>query len=141
MFQEGIVQQFLLSPGTPVKRLELETVCLRQHGRGSRLRNDAGDRGQQPAIALCRNVMLKCITMKKASIRELRYSFKRIERLLQQGDEIQITKRRQVIARLVPEPSSRPTMPDFVGRLRAIYGNETLKISGAELIEQDRSRY
>lgn len=79
--------------------------------------------------------------MKKASVRELRYSFKRIERLLQQGDEIQITKRRQVIARLVPEPSMRPTMPDFVGRLRAIYGNETLEISGAELIEQDRSRY
>lgn len=85
--------------------------------------------------------MLKCITMKKASVRELRYSFKRIERLLQQGDEIQITKRRQVIARLVPEPSLRPTMPDFVTRLRAIYGNETLKISGADLIEQDRSRY
>ena len=32
-------------------------------------------------------------------------------------------------------------MPDFVGRLRAIYGKETLKISGAELIEQDRNRY
>jgi len=79
--------------------------------------------------------------MRKASVRELRYSFKRIERLLQQGDEIQITKRRQVIARLVPEPSARATMPDFVGRLRAIYGKETLKISGAELIEQDRNRY
>jgi hypothetical protein len=32
-------------------------------------------------------------------------------------------------------------MPDFVGRLRAIFGDQTLKISGAELIEQDRSRY
>jgi antitoxin (DNA-binding transcriptional repressor) of toxin-antitoxin stability system len=79
--------------------------------------------------------------MKKASVRELRYNFKRIERLLQQGDEIQITKRRKVVARLVPEPGTRPTMPDFGGRLRAIYGNQTLKISGAELIEQDRSRY
>lgn len=103
--------------------------------------HDACDRKQQPAIALSDNVMLTCITMKKASVRELRYSFKRIERLLQQGDEIQITKRRQVIARLVPELRTRPAMPDFVGRLRAIYGNETLKISGAELIEQDRSRY
>lgn len=41
--------------------------------------------------------------MRKASIRDLRYSFKKIERLLYQGEEIQITKRRRVIARLIPE--------------------------------------
>ena len=80
--------------------------------------------------------------MKKASIRDLRYGFKKIERLLRQGEEIQITKRRQVIARLVPEDvSSTPEMPDFLGRMRAIYGDKTLEVSGAELIQQDRSRY
>ena len=41
--------------------------------------------------------------MTKASVRDLRYEFKKIERLLLQGEEIQITKRRRVIARLVPE--------------------------------------
>jgi len=80
--------------------------------------------------------------MRRASIRDLRYCFKKIERLLHQGEEIQITKRRRVIARLVPENTeSRVPMPDFLRRLETIYGDEPLAVSGAELIAQDRSRY
>jgi antitoxin (DNA-binding transcriptional repressor) of toxin-antitoxin stability system len=80
--------------------------------------------------------------MKKASIRDLRYGFTKIERLLRQGEEVQITKRRRVIARLVPETGQAPVaMPDFLGRLRSIYGKKMLKVSGAELIEKDRGRY
>ena len=30
---------------------------------------------------------------------------------------------------------------DFLGRLRQIYGDKQLKVSGAELIEQERYRY
>lgn len=79
--------------------------------------------------------------MKHASIRDLRYSFKKIKRLLDQGEEVQITSRRRVIARLVPEAKEGYTMPDFLSRLRTIYGDKTLKASGAELIAEDRSRY
>ena len=80
--------------------------------------------------------------MKKASVRDLPYGFKRIERLLRQGEEVQITKRRQVIARLVPERvCSAAQMPNFLERLRAIYGDKALDISGAELIARDRNRY
>lgn len=79
--------------------------------------------------------------MKKASIRDLRYAFKKIERLLHQGEEIQITKRRRVIARLVPEGAeSAAEMPDFLGRLRAIYGSKVLEVSGSDLIAEDRGR-
>jgi antitoxin (DNA-binding transcriptional repressor) of toxin-antitoxin stability system len=80
--------------------------------------------------------------MRKASVRDLRYGFKKIERLLHQGEEVQITKRRRVIARLVPE-NVRATaqMPDFLERLRSIYGDKMLRVSGAELIAQDRGRY
>lgn len=79
--------------------------------------------------------------MKKASVRELRYAFNKIERLLDQGEEVQITKRRRVIARLVPENSQASSqMPDFLERLRAIYGDKKLKVSGAEVIAEDRSR-
>ncbi|PYP91368.1 MAG: hypothetical protein DMG65_07805 [Candidatus Angelobacter sp. Gp1-AA117] len=84
----------------------------------------------------------KMYHMKKASVRDLRYDFTKIERLLQQGEEIQITKRRRIIARLVPEKVAAPKeMPDFLARLRAIPGNKALKISGAELIRKDRDRY
>ena len=80
--------------------------------------------------------------MKTASLRDLRYSFKKVELLLRQGEEVQITKRRHVIARLVPEQSPvPPELPDFMGRMRAIYGIEKLKVSGADLVSKDRSRY
>lgn len=80
--------------------------------------------------------------MKKASVRDLRYDFPKIERLLRQGEEVEITKRQQVIARLVPERTARSReLPDYVERLRAIYGEKALKVTGAEIIARDRDRY
>jgi len=80
--------------------------------------------------------------MKKASVRDLRYDFTKIERLLRPGEEVQVTKRGQVIARLVPEGGGVPAkVPDFPGRLRAIYGRKQLALSGAKLIAKDRDRY
>jgi hypothetical protein len=32
-------------------------------------------------------------------------------------------------------------VPDFLARLRAIYGDKVLAVSGAELVSADRSRY
>jgi antitoxin (DNA-binding transcriptional repressor) of toxin-antitoxin stability system len=80
--------------------------------------------------------------MKKASVRDLRYGFKKIERLLHQGEEVQITKRRRVIARLVPENEEVTVeTPDFLARMRTIYGDKILTVSGADLVSSDRSRY
>lgn len=80
--------------------------------------------------------------MKKASIRDLRYGFRKIERLLHQGEEIQITKRRRVIARLIPEGTADVVqLPDFLARLRSIYGEKPLPVTGAELVAEDRNRY
>ncbi|HWW16793.1 MAG TPA: hypothetical protein VN310_19180 [Candidatus Dormibacteraeota bacterium] len=77
--------------------------------------------------------------MKTASISDLRHRFKRIERFLEHGEKIQITKHRRVIARLIPDGPEviRPT-PDFMARLRSIYDEETLAVTGAELISSDR---
>jgi antitoxin (DNA-binding transcriptional repressor) of toxin-antitoxin stability system len=75
--------------------------------------------------------------MKKATVRDLRYDFPKIERALRAGEQIQITKRNRVIARLVPE-TSRPELPDIMARLREIYGDKQLAVSGAELIEAER---
>jgi antitoxin (DNA-binding transcriptional repressor) of toxin-antitoxin stability system len=79
--------------------------------------------------------------MKTASIRDLRYHFPKIERMLAQGQEIQITKRKKVICKLVPAPVSPPVKPDFLARLKEIYGDRILTPSGAELIAQDRDRF
>lgn len=76
--------------------------------------------------------------MKTVSVRDLRYDFKKVERLLELGEEVQITKRRKPIARLSPEPAERPPLPDFLGRLKEIYGDQVFAVSGADLISEGR---
>ena len=76
--------------------------------------------------------------MKTASIRDLRYDFKKVERMLSQGNVVEITKRRKVVAHLTPVPSERPPLPDFLARLKEIYGDKVLEVSGADLISADR---
>jgi antitoxin (DNA-binding transcriptional repressor) of toxin-antitoxin stability system len=62
--------------------------------------------------------------------------------LLRQGEEIQITKRRKVIGRLVPEKPEKPKeLPDFLGRMREIFGDKIFEETGASIIARDRDRY
>jgi antitoxin (DNA-binding transcriptional repressor) of toxin-antitoxin stability system len=62
--------------------------------------------------------------------------------MLAGGEEIQITRRKRVVARLLP-PENRPAAkrPDFLARLRKIYGNKRLAVSGSELLSAERNRY
>ena len=77
--------------------------------------------------------------MKKATVRDLRYRFSVVEDLLRDGEEIYITKRKRVIARLLPPKASAPkAFPDFMARLKKIFGKKRLKVSGADLIALDR---
>ena len=79
--------------------------------------------------------------MKRASIRDLRYRFREVEDLLREGEEIQITKRKRMIAKLVPvQRAGTAAMPDFLTRLKQIYGDKVLKVSGAELLASERER-
>ena len=81
--------------------------------------------------------------MKKATVRDLRYRFREVEDLLREGEEIQITKRKRVIASLVPlKPATPSPRPDFLARLKKIYGNEPQESerSGSDLA-RERARY
>jgi len=80
--------------------------------------------------------------MKQASVRDLRYQFPRLEALLRAGEEIEITKRRRVIARLVPPAApAAVAKPDFAGRMRFIFGRKQMPVTAAEMIADDRDRY
>ena len=80
--------------------------------------------------------------MKSVSVRDLRYRFSRVETILREGQEIQLTKRRRVIARLVPLKTPNPLpRPDFLARLKSIYGKKMLKMTGAELLSEERERF
>ena len=80
--------------------------------------------------------------MTKATVRDLRYRFSKVEELLKGGEEIQITKRGRPIALLAPiRKRTSAKRPDFLGRLKRIYGDKVLPVAGAELLGEERGRY
>jgi antitoxin (DNA-binding transcriptional repressor) of toxin-antitoxin stability system len=78
--------------------------------------------------------------MKRASVRDLRYDFPRVERMLAEGESIEITKRNQVIGTLSPA-AKKVEIPDFMARMKKIYGNKVLKTSWADFLAERKGRY
>ena len=83
--------------------------------------------------------------MKTVSVRDLCDDFPKVEQLLRAGEEIRITKRRKVIARLTQEPvaeaTGRRALPDFLGQIKEIMGDKVLPITGAQIISEGRDRF
>lgn len=80
--------------------------------------------------------------MRKATVRDLRYRFSVVEDLLGEGQEVQITKRKRVIALLLPvQPAPSPQRPDFLARLKKLYRGKPLKVTAAELLSSERGRF
>jgi len=78
--------------------------------------------------------------MKSVSVSELRSNFSRVEAWLSGGDEIELTKRGQVVGRIVPTPAKAPKlkMPDFAARAKAVCGGR--KIDTASLLDYNKGR-
>ena len=87
--------------------------------------------------------MLESIATKTVTVRDLRYRFPEIEARLREGTEIQVTKRKRVIARLVPVKPKRRRgrTPDFMAMLKEIYGNRVAQVTGADLVRGQRRPY
>jgi antitoxin (DNA-binding transcriptional repressor) of toxin-antitoxin stability system len=80
--------------------------------------------------------------MRKASVRDLRYRFAVVEELLRDGQELQVTKRGKMIARLLPvNPAAPARRPNFLARLKKIYRGKPLQVTGAELLSRERDRF
>ena len=81
--------------------------------------------------------------MRRVSIRDLRYRFPEVERLIRAGATVELTRRRKVIARIQPSghDGAVSKRPDFAAMLLRIYGRRTLRVSGAQLISRERDRY
>jgi antitoxin (DNA-binding transcriptional repressor) of toxin-antitoxin stability system len=79
--------------------------------------------------------------MPTVNLRELRDTRKLLT-WLEAGEVVELRKRNQIVARIVPEsPKKKPVeWPDFAARRRAIFGDHT--INAVEiLIEERNSRY
>lgn len=79
--------------------------------------------------------------MKTATVRDLRYHFPEIEARLQRGEEIEIRKRKRVIARLVPVRPKLKAYPDFGARAREIFGDRITELTGTQIVSEGRDRY
>lgn len=83
--------------------------------------------------------------MKSASVRDLRHRFGHLLTWINEGQEIQITMRRRVIARLIPDKSAakkKIKMPDFAARRKKIHGRKMLSAKVvADLLAENKGRY
>ena len=79
--------------------------------------------------------------MKTATVRDLRYHFPEIEARLERGEEIEIRKRKRVIARLVPVRPKLKEYPDFEAQAREIFGDKVMTMTGTEIVSEGRERY
>lgn len=79
--------------------------------------------------------------MKTASVRDLRQNFPRVMAWIEDGEQVAVTMRSKVIARLIPEPEapkSEPTTPDFAAISREIFGKRTFP---GDAMESEREGY
>jgi antitoxin (DNA-binding transcriptional repressor) of toxin-antitoxin stability system len=83
--------------------------------------------------------------MKSASVRDLRHHFGDLLTWIREGQEIKITMRRRVVARLVPERPEQKApikMPDFARRLKKIHGRRTISSAATRaLLAENKGRY
>ena len=77
--------------------------------------------------------------MERASVRDLRYSFKDVEAKLAAGEEIELVKRNKVIAHIVPV--APPPKVDFRARMKEIFGDKQLDFSMTDLISEGRGEH
>lgn len=67
-----------------------------------------------------------CITMKTATVRDLRNHFPRVAAWIAEGEAVEITKSGKPIARLLPATPKKPRrfkMPDIMARLNQDFGD------------------
>jgi prevent-host-death family protein len=80
--------------------------------------------------------------MKTATVRQLRHDFGSVLNWVEEGEAVGISKRGKIVALLSPPPAPKPPKarkrPDFLGRLKRIYGDKILQ--GDVVMEERDSR-
>lgn len=83
------------------------------------------------------------LNMKKASVREIQHHFSDVLRHIEEGEEVYITKRNKIVAKIVPQSDTQngpAEYPDFVGRAKNICGDSRRKALSDTIIEERKER-
>ncbi|MBN9689085.1 MAG: type II toxin-antitoxin system prevent-host-death family antitoxin [Verrucomicrobia bacterium] len=78
--------------------------------------------------------------VKTASVRELKRETTTVLGWVEAGERVEIQKRGKPVAILSrPEPKAATAKrPDFLARLKSIYGDQQLTVTATELLAEDR---
>lgn len=81
--------------------------------------------------------------MKTATIRDIRHDFGRILNWIEDGQEVEITKRGRVVARLVPVKAKAKKIewPDFQARFKNTFPNGVKGKPISEILDEARGEY
>ncbi|MEO6035361.1 MAG: hypothetical protein ABIQ35_08910 [Verrucomicrobiota bacterium] len=64
--------------------------------------------------------------MKTTTVRELLRNHDQFVSIVQAGESVMVTKHEKPIYQMMPVKKRRGKMPDILGRLKAIYGDEVI---------------
>lgn len=80
--------------------------------------------------------------MRTATIRQIRHDFTTVLNWVEEGEEVEISKRGKIVALITAPPKRKAVRPkprpDFAARLKRIYGDKAL--SGNIIVEERNSR-
>lgn len=81
--------------------------------------------------------------MKTATVREIRHEFGRVLGWVEDGEQVEITKRKRVVARLVPvKPKAKKVeWPDFEARLKKLFPKSVNGKLASEILHEARGEY
>ncbi len=81
-----------------------------------------------------------CMMKRTISVRELQQNLKRVIARVQRGQVIEVTRRRQPVARLAPLRTVGPVppWPDLDARARAVFGNRIVTPGGSAIVRESR---
>lgn len=88
------------------------------------------------AAATCVNLS----DMKTATAGQIQRNLSRFLRWVEEGEEIEISERGRIVARIVPAENrlARPDWPDFVARARRVWGERPRGDSMSSIISEGR---
>jgi antitoxin (DNA-binding transcriptional repressor) of toxin-antitoxin stability system len=80
--------------------------------------------------------------MRSVTVREVRQQFSaKVEAPLRRGETLVLRKRKEVLGRIVPEPSKTEAYPDFAARQNKIFGKRSTHLNIAEILRKERDRF
>lgn len=79
--------------------------------------------------------------MRSTTIRELKHSTSEVLAWVAQGETVEVRRRNEPVALLMPPGSKPADRPDFAARLREIYGDTVLPTTGTSVVSESRGEW